>query len=139
MRNLILTLTLLSALFAPAFGQTQQDVAVLLSACQFFAGSPLDAQEQQRIIAGARTDFAKDATKARAEIQELRQLGTQLSQLSDPLRFARPDFTTSIQKNLPAAAIPAETLFCTEPIPWRPTPTTRSYCWRQTWMERPLT
>ncbi|MBT9586262.1 hypothetical protein IV102_23170 [bacterium] len=87
MRNLILTLTLLSALFAPAFGQTQQDIAVLLSACQFFAGSPLDAQEQQRIIAGARTDFAKDATKAQAEIQELRQLGTQLSQLSNPTQM----------------------------------------------------
>jgi len=87
MRNLILTLVMLSALFAPALAQTQQDLAVLLSACQFFAGSPLSAQEQQRIIADAQANFAQDATRAQAEIQELRQLGSQLSQLSDPTQM----------------------------------------------------
>lgn len=60
---------------------------VLLSASQFFAGSPLTGPEQQAIINEARSDFAKDPQTAAAEIAQLRQLGTALSQMQDPLKL----------------------------------------------------
>jgi len=75
---------ILALLALPVASQSPDDLNVLRSACQFFAGSPLTAQEWARIEADARKDFATQPEQSRAQMQELRQLGSQLSQIREP-------------------------------------------------------
>jgi hypothetical protein len=68
-----------------ALAQSQADLQILLSACQFFAGAPLTQPEQQAIAADLQSDFAKDPSAASTEIAQLGQLGAALSQAANPL------------------------------------------------------
>ncbi len=77
-------LVLLVLLALPVASQGPDDLNVLRSACQFFAGSPLTADEWARIEADARKDFATQPEQSRAQLQELRQLGSTLSQITEP-------------------------------------------------------
>ena len=81
----ILFFLLLTAL--PGVAQTQSDLGVVVSACQFFAGSPLSQQEQATIVAETRNDFATNPSKAAQDIQALKVIGNQLSQMNDPFKM----------------------------------------------------
>lgn len=87
MRFRVVLLSVFLALFQPVLGQSQDDLQVLLSACQFFAGSPLTSSEQQTVIRDCQQDFARDPNRAAGEIAQLRQLGSALSQVSNPLQL----------------------------------------------------
>jgi len=87
MRIIVCILSFLVCFRLPAWAQTEQDLAVILSACQFFAGSPFTAAQRDVIVANARSDFSKDPAGARAQVGEFRQLGNQLSQMSNPVQM----------------------------------------------------
>jgi len=87
MKRHILALIFLSLISAPVHAQTQQDLAVILSACQFFAGSELTQQEQAAIAQETQNDFATNPAQAQQEVQSLRALGNQLSQAQDPFKL----------------------------------------------------
>ena len=74
----------------PLAAQTQSDLGVVVSACQFFAGSPLTQQDQAAIIADIKNDFSTDPAKAAQDIQGLRALGSLLSRLGCVVTGGRP-------------------------------------------------
>lgn len=68
----------------PALAQTEADLKVLISACEFFAGGPLTPQERAIVVAEANRDFTNNPSQSRQEIEALKGLGSQLSQVTDP-------------------------------------------------------
>ena len=80
-------MTFVLLLTIPLAAQTQADLGVVLSACQFFAGSPLTQQEQATIIADTKNDFATNPAQAAQDLQTLKVLGNQLSQMNDPFQM----------------------------------------------------
>lgn len=87
MRVIFCLFIMLSCLRLPALAQSQQDLEMIVSACQFFAGSPLTPSQRDTIVAVARRDFAKDPAGSEAQMRDLRQLGNQLSQMSNPMQM----------------------------------------------------
>lgn len=87
MRNFFFTLICVVSLCQGVTAQTQADLNVLISACEFFGGRNLSSSEKGVVASELQRDFATNPSKAQAEIQELRQLGTLLSQTQDPTKL----------------------------------------------------
>jgi hypothetical protein len=87
MRFRVAILCFFAFLLQSGLCQSQSELQVLLSACQFLAGSPLNGAEQRTVIQDCQNDFARDPAHAASEIAQLRQLGSALSQVSNPLQL----------------------------------------------------
>lgn len=87
MKSLIQICLLSLTLLAPAWAQTQEDLNIVVSACQFFAGSPLTPQETQAVVQETKSDFQTNPQAAAQQIAQLRAIGSQVSQAKDPFQM----------------------------------------------------
>lgn len=87
MKSLIRTCLLTLSLLGTAWAQSPNDLKVVLSACQFFAGASLNQQEIQAITSETSEDFRRDPQGASLQVSQLKAIGNQLSSVQDPFQL----------------------------------------------------
>lgn len=87
MKSFIRTCLLILPLLGTAWAQSPNDLKVVLSACQFFAGAPLTQQEIQAITSETSNDFQRDPQGAAQQVSQLKAIGSQLSSAQDPFQL----------------------------------------------------